>query len=42
MADNLAEKIKKTVAEDAQGVRGLTEDAVKSGAYLYPFKVYFL
>jgi hypothetical protein len=39
MADNVADRVKKVVAEEADQVKSLTTDAVRSGAYLYPFKV---
>lgn len=34
-----ADKIKQTAKEEVERVKGLTHDAVRSSAYLYPLKV---
>ena len=35
----MAEKVKEVAAEEAERLRALTTEAVKSQAYLYPIKV---
>lgn len=35
----MAEKVKEVAVEEADRVKSLTRDAVRSGAYLYPLKV---
>jgi hypothetical protein len=39
MADRLVTGIKQTVADEASQVKQLTGEALKSGAYVYPFLV---
>ena len=33
------DKVKETVVEEVERVKAISEDAVRSGAYLYPVKV---
>jgi len=35
----MSARVKETAKEEVERVRHLTEDAVRSGAYLYPIKV---
>jgi len=35
----MSAKVKETAKEEVERVRHLTEEAVRSGAYLYPLKV---
>lgn len=35
----MADRVKQVAAEEAERVKALTQDAFKSQAYLYPFKV---
>lgn len=35
----MAQTIKKTVREDVHEMKNITMNAMKSGAYLYPFRV---
>lgn len=37
----MADKVKEVAAEEAERLKALTAEAVKSRAYLYPFKVAF-
>lgn len=37
----MSEKVKDTAVEEFEQVKSLTQDAVRSGAYLYPVKVCF-
>jgi len=35
----MADKVKETARQEVDRVKGLAEEAAKSGAYLYPLKV---
>ena len=38
-SDKMADKVKEVAAEEAERLKALTTEAIKSQAYLYPFKV---
>jgi len=38
-SQDMSAKVKETAKEEVERVRHLTEEAVRSGAYLYPLKV---
>lgn len=35
----MSERVRETAKEEAERLRALAEEAARSGAYLYPFKV---